>query len=218
MSPCRGLVRGGREQVTAILDARFLLFLFDTVLLISLAAWIGAVFVVSYAVVPTIFRVLEPASAAKFLRTLYPRYYMWGIYSAAIALASLVCGRLTHNEFRGPLTGALALVAVAGILVMTYGFQNLTPAINAAMDAGPTAGERLRTLRQRSFVLNSVALGLGLVLLIGHAARPAPKSLGIIELSPEKRVQRDLEILERRKQRFDRELPRGALPPAPPSR
>ena len=209
-----------RRRGISTLDARFLLFLFDAVQLVALAYWVGSVLFVSFALAPILFKVLEGPSAGRLVRALFPLYDMGNAYAAAIALAAVVCGRLTHPEYRGPTTGGLALLAVGGVLIVLYSSQSLTPAINAARDAGPEQKGRFDRLHRRSVLLNAASLMLGLTLLIAHAARPAPKTAGLMDLSPEETRERDFQVLEKRKAVFDarigREFPEGPkAKPAP---
>ena len=73
----------------------------------------------------------------KFVRVLFPRYYLWGAISGAVALPAFVAGPLCYQEYRGPMVGVQALAMIGGILAMFYGGNSLTPAINRARDAGP---------------------------------------------------------------------------------
>jgi hypothetical protein len=79
------------------------------------------------------------------------------------------------------------MVILAGTLIMLHGGNSLTPAINAARDAGAEGRERFKKLHRRSVRLNSLVLVMGVGLLIGFANRPAPRTSGIEELSPSER-------------------------------
>ena len=83
------------------MDAPTLLAVFDSAFLLAMAAWLGSILFFSFGVAPIVFKALDPPAAARFLRTIFPRYYAWGAYSGMIALGALVCGRLTHPEYRG---------------------------------------------------------------------------------------------------------------------
>src|SRR4051812_50030011 len=122
-------------------SARFLLGFFDSVYVIALTAWVGSILFFSFAVAPVIFTVLSPEAGSKFVRALFPRYYAWGAISGAVALPAYVAVPLCFPEFRGPRVGVQALTILAGILIMLYAGNSLTPAINAPRDAGP-AGQR----------------------------------------------------------------------------
>jgi hypothetical protein len=65
-----------------------LLWLFDVLYALSLIGWLGAILYFSFGVAPVIFQVLDAQSAAKFVRTLFPRYYAWMALFSVVALAS----------------------------------------------------------------------------------------------------------------------------------
>ena len=62
---------------------------------------------------------------------------------------------------------------------MLYAGNSLTPAINAARDAGPAEHPRFDRLHRRSVRLNGLVLVLGMGLLVAFATRPAPRTSGI---------------------------------------
>ena len=179
------------------MNAPALRIVFDAAYLLAMAAWLGAILFVSFGVAPVIFRVLEAPSAAKFVRALFPRYYAWGATCGAIALPALLGVPLSFPEHRGPWVGVQALLLLVGTLAMMYCGQSLTPAINAARDAGPEEKARFERLHRRSVQLNGVVMLIGVGLLIAHAARPAPRTRGIVEPAPEERVRREVERLRR---------------------
>jgi hypothetical protein len=189
-----------------------LLALFDSVYVLALASWVGSILFFSFSVAPIIFQVLDAEAGARFVRALFPRYYAWGAVSGAIALPACVGGPLSVPELRGPMVGVQALAILAGTLLMLYAGNVLTPAINAARDAGPAEEARFARLHRRSVGLNLVALGLGLGLLIAFANRPAPRTVGIVEPSPEERARA---LYERRQER-ELQKPSGARPVAEP--
>ena len=104
--------------------------MFDSVYLVALTAWVGSILFFSFGVAPIIFRVLGAEAGGKFVRALFPRYYLWGAISGAVALPAFVAGPLCYQEYRGPMVGVQAMVILAGILIMLYGGNSLTPAIN----------------------------------------------------------------------------------------
>jgi hypothetical protein len=162
-----------------------LLELFDSIYVLALTAWVGSILFFSFAVAPIVFRVLDPPLAAKFLRALFPRYYAWGATAGAIALPAFVAGPLCYPEYRGPLVGVQAMAILFCILVMLYAGNSLTPAINAARDAGAEGADRFERLHRRSVRLNAIVLIVGSALLIRFATRPAPTTSGIVEHRPE---------------------------------
>ncbi|MFO0888581.1 MAG: DUF4149 domain-containing protein [Isosphaeraceae bacterium] len=176
------------------MSARYLLALFDSVYVIALCAWVGSILFFSFGVAPLIFRVLGQESGAKFVRALFPRYYAWGAIAGAIALPAYVAVPLCYPEYRGPWIGVQAMILLGCILVMLYAGNSLTPAINAARDAGPSEHERFERLHRRSVGLNALVLVVGLGLLAAFANRPAPRTSGLAELSPADRGRFDVEL------------------------
>jgi Domain of unknown function (DUF4149) len=177
------------DPVGSTIEARsvtapVLLGIFDSVYLIALTAWVGSILFFSFGVAPIIFKVLDAKSAAKFVRALFPRYYLWGVISCAVALPSLVCGSLSFPERRGPMVGVQAGLIVFSLLIMLYCGNSLTPAINAARDAGPSMSRKFDRLHKRSVNLNVVVLLIGLGLLVSFAIRKGPGAGGIVERLP----------------------------------
>lgn len=166
------------------MTSRSLLGLFDSAYVLALTAWVGSILYFSFGVAPVIFKALDSASAAKFVRALFPRYYAWGAVAGAVALPSFVAGPLCFPEFRGPMVGVQAMAILFCILVMLYAGNSLTPAINAAGDAGPAGEARFNRLHRRAVLLNALVLLIGCVLLIRFATRPSPHTAGIIERFP----------------------------------
>jgi len=168
--------------------ARYLLALFDSAYVIALSAWVGSTLFFSFGLAPIIFRVLGTEMGGKFVRALFPRYYLWGAVAGAVALPAFVAGPLCYQEYRGPMVGVQALALISGIMAVLYGGNSLTPAINRARDGGPPSHEQFERLHRRAVGLNVVTMVLGLLLLIGFAIRPAPQTSGIIEMTPGERA------------------------------
>ncbi|MBV8075405.1 MAG: DUF4149 domain-containing protein [Planctomycetaceae bacterium] len=166
------------------MTAPMLRLVFDSAYVLALTAWVGSLLFFSFGVAPIIFPVLGAEAGGKFVRALFPRYYAWGAISGAIALPSYVAVPLCFPEYRGPRVAVEALTILASILIMLYAGNTLTPAINAARDAGPSEQRRFDRLHRRAVRLNGVVLALGAGLLIGFATRPAPRTSGIIERGP----------------------------------
>ncbi|GAC1449426.1 MAG: hypothetical protein NVSMB9_33280 [Isosphaeraceae bacterium] len=180
------------------MSAPLLRVIFDSVYLFALTAWVGSILFFSFGVAPIIFKVLGPEPAGKFVRALFPRYYLWGTIAGAIALPSMVAVPLCFPEMRGPWVGLQALIIIFATSIMLYTGNVLTPAINAARDAGPESQLRFDRLHRRSVHLNGLVLLLGLGLLVAFAARPAPRTSGIIELNPIERASREARYLRER--------------------
>jgi hypothetical protein len=176
-------------------SARFLMVVFDSVYLIALTAWVGSTLFVSCAVAPIVFEALGAEAGGRFVRALFPRFYSWGATAAAVALPASVAVPMCYPELRGPWVGLQALAILAGALILLYAGNALTPALQAARDQGPAGQERFERLYRRSVVLNLLVLSIGVGLIVAFAARPLPKTSGIIELSPVERARRDAERL-----------------------
>ena len=130
-----------------------------------------------------------PAEAARALvQAVYPRYYVGAAITGAVALSAFVAGPLVYHEYRGLMVGVQALAIIFAIVLMFYGGNTLTPAICAAGREPVSNPKRLEQLQRREALLNLVVLVIGLSLLVAHAARPAPRTSGIIELMPQERA------------------------------
>ncbi len=175
------------------LDAVFLLQIFDVIYVLALTALVGSISYFSFGVAPTIFEVLPADQGARFVRTLFPHYYLWNTYAAVVALPALVIPALTHTDLRSVWLGIQAVMVIGVVLTMLYSGQVLTPAINAARDAGPEQDARFQALHRRSVVLNGLTLLVGLVLLASFAVRPDPSN-PILELTPEERLAEQLRV------------------------
>ncbi len=173
------------------MTSRYLLAIFDSVYLVALAVWIGSSVFFWFAVAPIIFKVLGGETGGTFVRAVFPRYYLWGAIAGAVALPAYVAGPLCYHEYRGPMVGVQALAIIASILIMLYGGNSLTPAINRSLDVGLAGRERLEQLHRRAVGLNIFVLVVGLSLLVAFATRPAPRTSGIIEVAPAERVRYD---------------------------
>ena len=174
-----------------MMSSRVLLALFDSAYVIALSAWVGNMLFFSLGVAPMIFGARGEQMGDKFVRAVFTRYYLWGAIAGAIALPAFVAGPLCYHEFRGPMVGVQALVIIAGILSMLYGSNSLTPAVNQARDAGPAGRDRFNQLHHRAVWLNALVLLAGVGLLIAFAVRRAPRTSGIVELTPAEQVRFD---------------------------
>jgi hypothetical protein len=171
-----------------------LLVVFDSAYVLALAAWAGSILFFSFGVAPVLFPVLGPEAGGRFVRALFPRYYAWGAISGAIALPAFVAVPLSFPEYRSPRVAVQALLILAGILIMLYAGNTLTPAINAARDAGPAGQPRFERLHRRAVRLNALVLVLSVGLLVAHTARPAARTAGTVELTPQERARYDAEL------------------------
>jgi len=188
-------------------QARLLLSIFDSVYLFALAAWVGSVLFVSFGVAPIIFKVLDPSSASRFVRALFPRYYAWGVVSSSLALPAYLGVPLTFTEYRGGWVGVQSALILASILIFLYCGNTLVPAINTARGAGPSEKPRFDRLHKRSVGLNAVLLLVGIILLLTHATRLPPQTEGTLEMTPQERQVYDGKVMDHFQSRFSKETP-----------
>ena len=176
------------------MSARHLLTLFDSVYLAALSVWIGGAFFFMVGVGPLLFKMAGAESGLKLIRAIVPRYFLGGAIAGAVALPAFVAGPLCYREYRGAMVGVQALVIIFGILLMLYGANSLAPAIGEAPGAGGSRSGRFEQLQRRSAGLNLLVVLIGLSLLVTFASRPAPKTSGIVEMTPQERARYDLAI------------------------
>jgi len=178
------------------LTALELLWLFDVIYGLSIVGWIGAILFFSFAVAPIIFQVLDAESAAKFVRTLFPRYYTWIAISSVLALASYTARPLVVPELRNYMNLVFQGLLIFNILLAFYCGNSLTPSINRARDAGEAEKSKFDALHKRSVRLNVISLLIGLICLIAFEGRKTPTTAGIVEEPVESRVEKERQFRE----------------------
>ena len=144
------------------------------VFLLSWALWIGAVVFFLFVVAPTAFHSLEVEHAGKFIRTVFPRYYLTGLVCGLFALLS--GGSLLAMRFWPWKGGMTVLVLVFGMMIVVlWARQRLVPRMDALRDEAREAREGLDEDARHEVLLRwqrlhrlSVQLNL-LVLLLGLA-------------------------------------------------
>jgi hypothetical protein len=174
--------------------SRQLLALFDSIYVTALATWLGSTAFFSFGITPVVSKVVRREGESRFTRAIFSRFYLWGAISGAIALPAFVAGPLCVHEYRGAMVGVQALAIVLGILVMLYGGNSLAPAINSAADRAASNPEPLERLIRRAAGLNVLVMAVVFLLLVGLATRHAPRTSGIIEMTPEERMRYDAAI------------------------
>jgi hypothetical protein len=125
------------------------------------AASLGAMIFFSAVVAPTVFKVLPEASAGKFLRALFPRYFL--VNGLAAMLAGVIAWRALES----------VLLVASGVLLLTLRVVAV-PIINAARDdmlaEQPGAASRFELWHRSSVILNVVemlVLSVAVWLLLG---------------------------------------------------
>jgi hypothetical protein len=152
--------------------------LFHYVHVLAAGVLIGKVVLLSFVVAPIIAQVLDAESFGKVARRLFPAYYLLGLGSAAVALASLI--GLAALEGGGPMI-VFAMALWTGVLASEwYSRSSVTPRSNAMRDqlkqqelhgaVDPGLKNAWERLHRRSVSLNSAVLVVGLILVwtAGH--------------------------------------------------
>ena len=111
-------------------------------------------------VAPAAFKSLEPDQAGLYLRSVFPRYYLWGIVVSVAAL--LVC------LFHSPKGSVLMTLVTIGFI---YSRQILVPKINDARDKWREteyAGDKARfdSLHRRSVLINVAQMVMLFIIII----------------------------------------------------
>jgi hypothetical protein len=164
---------------------------FDSIYVITLAGWIGSALFLASGVIPVLFKQLEAEQAEKLLRHLLARYSLWGVICGALCLSSMVAVPLCYPEYRGARIGVQALVLIGCILITLYVGSSSTPAPSAGGTTGPAHDPRFLPLDRRTTLPSALVAVSGIVLLIAFATRPAPKTSGLVELTPEEQSRYD---------------------------
>jgi uncharacterized membrane protein len=143
------------------------------VFLLSWGLWIGAIVFFSFLAAPTAFGALEVEHAGRFMRTLFPRYYMLGLICG---LMTLISGGALMWARCWPLKGgAIVLSMLFGMMVIVlWARQRLLPRMNSLREEAHRAREdndddgreevlvRWQRLHRLSVRLNLLVLLLGL--------------------------------------------------------
>ncbi|MCU0985250.1 MAG: DUF4149 domain-containing protein [Acetobacteraceae bacterium] len=135
-----------------------------SVALFATALLLGGMVMFAAVVAPTVFRALEPAPAGRFLRRIFPVYYIYAAGLAGAAAFAFV-----------PLAWEAAIVMGVVAAGFVFARQALMPRINAYRDAELAGDASAKTPFARLHRL-SVAINLGQMLLA--AAVLAGFSLG----------------------------------------
>ncbi len=121
---------------------------------------LGSMVFFAVVVAPTAFKSLEPEQAGLYLRTVFPRYFLWGIIVSIAAL--LVC------LFHSPKGSVLMTLVTIGFI---YSRQILVPKINDARDnwnesENPGDKARFDSLHRRSVIINAAQMIMLLTIII----------------------------------------------------
>ena len=134
--------------------------------LMTLAIWIGSVVFFSFAVAPTVFRVLQPDDAARLQRAIFPKYYAAGIICAAIGL---VCAGVLFAGDGLPRTPAIAslllLAAMGGTDLWLR--QSVVPRMAELREQRAAAKEPDAKLEAEWKSRHALSVQLNVVVLLG---------------------------------------------------
>ncbi|WP_052214003.1 DUF4149 domain-containing protein [Belnapia sp. F-4-1] len=129
---------------------------------LSLALLLGGMAFFVAVVAPLVFTKLPPEWAGRFIRQLFPVYYLWLIATAGIAALALAPGRPKD---------ALAMALVAALTIWLR--QGLMPRINRLSDAAQAgdaaAKPRFDRAHRLSVLLNFAQLVLAVAVLLRGA-------------------------------------------------
>lgn len=130
----------------------------------TLGLLIGGMAMFSFIVAPMAFRILPEADAGRFVRGLFPHYYLFVIVASALTVIGTVA--------RGP-GQAKVMAVVLALAIVTR--QVLMPAINRMRDrqiAGDASASRwFGVLHGTSVAINFLQLGTALVVLVIYVSR-----------------------------------------------
>lgn len=137
------------------------------VYVMALAVWIGSIIFFSFAIAPTVFKVLQPEEAARLQRALFPKYYAAGIVCAAIGLACVAGLLAGHSLPKAPAIASLILLGVMGATDLWLR-QSVVPRMTTLREqraADPAAETAWKSMHKLSVVLNLAVLMGGAVLV-----------------------------------------------------
>jgi L-lactate permease len=137
----------------------------NTLLLIAVGVWLGAMVFFASVVAPTVFGTLEPQLAGHMIRRVFPRYYLFGLICLAVASLASV--------FASSASPRITVACVVMLGATWYARQVLMPQVNAARDAMLAQNEshspEFDRLHKRSVQLNTAEMAVCLLLLYALA-------------------------------------------------
>jgi uncharacterized membrane protein len=145
------------------------------VYLVTLAVWVGSIVFFSFAVAPTVFKVLKLEDAAKLQRAVFPKYYLVGMVCAAVGIVCV--GILLADRAFGKWPGILSLLLLAAMGATDLWLrQAVVPHMNdlrerraAIVESSQQPEQALesewKSLHRLSVQLNGAVLLCGLALL-----------------------------------------------------
>lgn len=132
-----------------------------SVLLLSLALWVGAAVFFSAAVLPVLFLNLLSSEAGRIAALIFPVYFQAGLVLGAIA--TLAAARIACDGGRR----WVAVAALLGVMTAAQGWSAVVVHPEMACIRGVVGQEeRFQQLHRLSVRLNAVVLGGGVLLLL----------------------------------------------------
>lgn len=139
-----------------------------TLLLVVAGLRLGAIVFQSAFVATVVFTALDEASASRFLRSLFPRFFKLGIACGAILLVALLGAGLVGG-FGAPLPLLIAIAAT--VTALDAAALALVPLINAARDRGDAGAASFRFLHRLSVLATVIVLLLDVAFIAVIAGR-----------------------------------------------
>jgi hypothetical protein len=126
--------------------------------LVSAGAVAGGILLFASVIAPVTFAVLDAGAGQRFLRGVFPRYYLFLIVTSAVGALAIVA--------KHPRLGMLmAAIALSTVVIR----QLVMPAINRARDAelagDEAAGRRFRLLHRAAVIVNVAQLLVAIVVM-----------------------------------------------------
>jgi hypothetical protein len=187
-------------------SARQLLRLFDCAYLAALSVWLCTALWSTF-----VLEGVRGEKDARPSRAFLARLFAAGATAGAVSLAALVCGALSVPELRGPRILAQAMFIIVSTALMLYGANRVAPALHDAWERGGANDAEASKLRRRGILVNGAVFAAALVLFAAFMTRPALKTPGILELTPQERLRRAQEAFLKARERFEKSKPDAAL-------
>jgi len=130
----------------------------DTLAVGALGVWLGSIVFFSFVAAPALFSELGSDRAGDAVNVVFPRYYVFGVAMAAVALAVWTVGPLVFDTADPPLAAAVGVVV--GAAANLYARYVLVPKMEAA------GSDAFAQYHEQSVALNLVTLASVAVALV----------------------------------------------------
>lgn len=132
-------------------------------------AWLGIVSFFSFAVAPTLFRIVEGTAAGEAVAVVLPRYYTAGLVLGGVALLALLL-RLARQPGGARRAGLVScLLAAILVAVLAWSLFALLPRAEAARRARDDTA--FAASHRQAVSLNLAAMVCSLAVLVAEALR-----------------------------------------------